>query len=82
MNNNLENKLQITFIYLFYDNIVSYMLKNLQESSRISDDIVEAQPLWEYPGIALTEEEEIASISMLNPPENILEKHGVFNLRG
>lgn len=53
-----------------------------KESSRISDDIVEAQPLWEYPGIALTEEQEIANISMLYPPENILENHGVFNLKG
>lgn len=58
------------------------MLFFFKESSKISDDVVEAQPLWEYPGIALTEEQEIATLSILNPSEKILKNCGTFELKG
>ncbi|XP_018575753.1 protein arginine N-methyltransferase 7 [Anoplophora glabripennis] len=50
-------------------------------SSNISDDKVEAQPLWEYPGTALSEEMVIAEIDLVNTPESLLELKGTFYLQ-
>ncbi|XP_056630627.1 protein arginine N-methyltransferase 7 [Diorhabda sublineata] len=54
----------------------------IQTSSNISDDNVEAQPLWEYPGYALSPVQELASISIVDPPENVETYKGTFDLEG
>ncbi|KAJ8943825.1 hypothetical protein NQ318_020897 [Aromia moschata] len=54
----------------------------IEDSSNISDDNVEAQPLWEYPGIALTKETEIVSLDLVNVPETALKVNGSFFLHG
>ncbi|KAJ8928652.1 hypothetical protein NQ314_018746 [Rhamnusium bicolor] len=56
------------------------MIFIFKESSNISDDNVEAQPLWEYPGIALSNEIEIASLDLKDIPETLLECNGSFQL--
>ncbi|XP_065160684.1 protein arginine N-methyltransferase 7 isoform X2 [Atheta coriaria] len=40
---------------------------HLIESCEISDEVVEAQPLWEYPGLAVSETIEVASFSIHVP---------------
>ncbi|CAH1124850.1 unnamed protein product [Ceutorhynchus assimilis] len=52
----------------------------IQESSNISDDDVEAQPLWEYPAVALSNEVIIAEIDLLTEHRSILEAQGNVKL--
>ncbi|XP_066254433.1 protein arginine N-methyltransferase 7 [Euwallacea similis] len=52
----------------------------ISESSNLSDDNVEAQPLWEYPGIALSKETDIAQINLLEEHESVLETQGTINI--
>ncbi|KAJ8922336.1 hypothetical protein NQ315_004279 [Exocentrus adspersus] len=52
----------------------------IQASSNISDDKVEAQPLWEYPGIALSRDITVAEIDLVNTPEPLLHQKGTIKL--
>ncbi|KAJ3662367.1 hypothetical protein Zmor_006721 [Zophobas morio] len=52
----------------------------IQTSSNISDDNVEAQPLWEYPGIALSKTLEIITIDLTSIPEKVIERSGQFDI--
>ncbi|KAL3284416.1 hypothetical protein HHI36_018576 [Cryptolaemus montrouzieri] len=54
--------------------------KLIEESSNISDDIVEAQPLWEYPCVALSEVADILTIDFSENPMGVLESKGEFKL--
>lgn len=62
-----------------------FLMKNfdqlIEESSNISDDTVEAHPLWEYPGFALSEVEEILEIDMAHPPESATERKGNIKIQ-
>lgn len=49
-------------------------------SSSICDDNVEAQPLWEYPGIALSKTVDIISIDSNSVPEKVVEFSGIFEI--
>ncbi|XP_072401270.1 protein arginine N-methyltransferase 7 [Diabrotica undecimpunctata] len=53
--------------------------KLIERSSKV-DDIVEAQPLWEYPGVALSEVQELLSISLIDTTEKA-EYDGSFNIK-
>ncbi|XP_023027368.2 arginine methyltransferase 7 [Leptinotarsa decemlineata] len=63
-----------------------FLMKNfdelIEESCKISDDNVEAQPLWEYPGRALSSVADIAEIDLINIPEESLEHRGIFHIQG
>ncbi|EEZ99615.1 protein arginine N-methyltransferase 7 isoform X2 [Tribolium castaneum] len=52
----------------------------IETSSNISDDNVEAQPLWEYPGIALSKPVDIITIDSNSVPEKVVELSGVFEI--
>ncbi|RZC34261.1 protein arginine N-methyltransferase 7 [Asbolus verrucosus] len=52
----------------------------IEASSGISDDNVEAQPLWEYPGIALSKIVDIIHIDLCSVPEKVVETNGVFEI--
>ncbi|XP_018319217.1 protein arginine N-methyltransferase 7 [Agrilus planipennis] len=55
----------------------------ITNSSQISDSSVEAQPLWEYPGIALSEVTTIATINLKKFfEEDVIENVGTINLQG
>ncbi|CAH1119806.1 unnamed protein product [Phaedon cochleariae] len=54
----------------------------IEESSNVSDDNLEAQPLWEYPGYALSTEIEIATIDLTNLCGESLEEKGTFLIQG
>ncbi|XP_044271896.1 protein arginine N-methyltransferase 7 isoform X2 [Tribolium madens] len=52
----------------------------IEVSSNISDDNVEAQPLWEYPGIALSKTVDIITIDSNSVHEKVVELSGVFEI--
>ncbi|KAK9882087.1 hypothetical protein WA026_018933 [Henosepilachna vigintioctopunctata] len=54
--------------------------KLIEESSNISDDAVEVQPLWEYPGTALSKVAEVLNIDFTKNSLEVLENKGVFNI--
>ncbi|XP_017772742.1 PREDICTED: protein arginine N-methyltransferase 7 [Nicrophorus vespilloides] len=53
--------------------------KLIEESSGISDEEVEAQPLWEYPGQALSQPKEIAAIDIKINGRDVCESTGSFD---
>ncbi|CAH0546347.1 unnamed protein product [Brassicogethes aeneus] len=60
--------------------LMDHFDKLIEESSDISDDNVEAQPLWEYPCVALTNEQEISMLDILNNPTTLQESSGCFQI--
>ncbi|KAL1517658.1 hypothetical protein ABEB36_001395 [Hypothenemus hampei] len=52
----------------------------ISESSNISDDLVEAQPLWEYPCLALSREVKIAEINLVNDYHSLIETKGRIDI--
>lgn len=52
----------------------------LQHSSKICDSEVEPQPLWEYPGKALSTIEEICRLDDLSDLPKDIETNGIFNI--
>lgn len=53
----------------FLSNLIQSNFSNSQQSSEFADDIVEAQPLWEYPNKALGLPKTVFSIDFTNVPE-------------
>uniref|UniRef100_A0AAR5PHY3 Protein arginine N-methyltransferase n=1 Tax=Dendroctonus ponderosae TaxID=77166 RepID=A0AAR5PHY3_DENPD len=62
------------FLMKDFDNLIL-------ESSNISDDNVEAQPLWEYPATALSQEVQIAEINLLSKHKNPFECRGSIDIK-
>lgn len=52
----------------------------LQKSSGISDCKVEAQPLWEYPGNAISDVVEICTLDVESNQKDII-SNGIFELK-
>ncbi|CAH1994858.1 unnamed protein product [Acanthoscelides obtectus] len=63
-----------------------FLMKDFDElieaSRNLSDENVEPQPLWEYPGVALSGIEEMIDLDLMNVPTKTYLKNGTFELQG
>ncbi|CAG9856165.1 unnamed protein product [Phyllotreta striolata] len=66
-------------------NCEGFLMKNfdklIENSRTFCDDSVEAQPLWEYPGFALSEIHDLSEIDFVNSTGNSIEKKGTFTIQ-
>ena len=71
----LQSLLKVLFI-------VSYLSLSLQNASNIADDIVEPHPLWEYPGVPLTNTFDLLNLDLSKPLKGVktVERDGYISV--